>query len=295
MWFGVNIVKYYLKLKMKKWITLLFATLVIFSCKTRKNAEQNASENDSIKIQNSENGNPSDGKNISDRLTFYEKIYIHPPFEYIKINSKITADNIRVSPLDATIYIERDKKIWSNINFLFFNAARAIITPEGIKAVDKYNKNYIDSDFEYLNNLLNINFIDYKTLEKILLGRTFLLVSDRNSDIKKTSNGYQLASIVNQKIVTNGQEREYKINMQYSNDYNLNYVKLQDVKSDDAVEIVYDNWESFDNNLRLPQYVKIIIKGSKTSQILIENTKFGFTKMETPYSVPANYKKIEIK
>ena len=281
---------------MKKWISLLLVTMVILSCKTKKNAIQNASENDSIQVENSENKKPIDaGKNISDRLTFYESIYIHPKFEQIKISSKITADNIRVSPLDATIYIESDKKIWSNINFLFFNAARAIITPEGIKAVDKYNKNFIDSDFEYLNNLLNINFIDYKTLEKILLGRTFLTVSDRNSSITKNMEGYQLASIVNQKIVTNGQEREYKINMQYTNDYDLIYVKLQDVKSDDAVEIVYDQWESFDNDLRLPQSVKIIIKGSKTSQILLENTKFGFTKMETPYSVPANYKKIEIK
>ncbi|AYN00337.1 DUF4292 domain-containing protein [Chryseobacterium sp. 3008163] len=281
---------------MKKWITLLLATMVILSCKTKKNAMQNDSENDSIKIENLDDKDKIDeGKNISDRLTFYENIYIHPKFDQIKINSKITADNIRVSPLDATIYIESDKKIWSNINFLFFNAARAIITPEGIKAVDKYNKNYIDSDFDYLNNLLNINFIDYKTLEKILLGRTFLLVSNRNSSITKNEDGYQLASIVNQKIVTNDVEREYKINMRYSNDYNLIYVKLQDVKSDDAVEIVYDQWETFDNNLKLPQSVKIIIKGSKTSQILLENTKFGFTKMETPYSVPANYKKIEIK
>lgn len=281
---------------MKKWISLLLVTTVILSCKTRKNAMQNASDNDSIKIENAGNQDKTeDGKNISDRLTFYENIYIHPEFNQIKINSKITADNLRVSPLDATIYIESDKKIWSNINFLFFNAARAIITPEGIKAVDKYNKNYIDSDFEYLNNLLNINFIDYKTLEKILLGRTFLLVSNRNSEIKKNEDGYQLSSITNQKIVTNGVEREYKLNMRYSNDYDLIYVKLQDVKSDDAVEIVYDQWESFDNNLRLPQNVKIIIKGSKTSQIVLENTKFGFTKMETPYSVPANYKKIEIK
>lgn len=281
---------------MKKWISLLLVTMVILSCKTKKNAMQNASENDSIKVENSDNNNPIDGgKNIQDRLTFYENIYIHPKFDQIKINSKITADNIRVSPLDATIYIESDKKIWSNINFLFFNAARAIITPEGIKAVDKYNKNFIDSDFEYLNNLLNINFIDYKTLEKLLMGRTFLLVSNRNSNITKNEEGYQLSSITNQKIETNGVEREYKLNMRYSNDYDLIYVKLQDVKSDDAVEIVYDQWESFDNNLRLPQSVKIIIKGSKTSQILLENTKFGFTKMETPYSVPANYKKIEIK
>jgi len=281
---------------MKKWVSLLLVTMVVLSCKTKKNAMPNASENDSIAVANPDDRTPKDaGKNISDRLSFYESIYIHPKFDQIKINSKITADNIRVSPLDATIYIESDKKIWSNINFLFFNAARAVITPEGIRAVDKYNKNFIDSDFDYLNNLLNINFIDYKTLEKILLGRTFLAVSDRNSKITKNADGYQLSSITNQKIVTNDQEREYKINMQYSNNYDLIYAKLQDVKSDDAVEIVYDQWESFDNNLRLPQSVKIIIKGSKTSQILLENTKFGFTKMETPYSVPANYKKIEIK
>lgn len=281
---------------MKKWVSLLLVTMVVLSCKTKKNAMPNTSENDSIIVAKSDDGKPIDaGKNISDRLTFYESIYIHSKFEQIKINSKITADNIRVSPLDATIYIESDKKIWTNISFLVFPAARAIITPEGIKAVDKYNKNFIDSDFDYLNNLLNINFIDYKTLEKILLGRTFLKVSDRNSKITKNADGYQLSSITNQKIVTNDQEREYKINMQYSNNYDLIYAKLQDVKSDDAVEIVYDQWESFDNNLRLPQSVKIIIKGSKTSQILLENTKFGFTRMETPYSVPANYKKIEIK
>jgi hypothetical protein len=39
---------------MKKWITLLLATMVILSCKTKKNAMQNASEDDSIKIENSD-------------------------------------------------------------------------------------------------------------------------------------------------------------------------------------------------------------------------------------------------
>lgn len=281
---------------MKKWIALLLVATVVLSCKTRKIADPNSSENDSIKNAGSDKYLGSDNdKNITDRLRFYESIYIHPKFDYVKINSKITSDNIGVSPLDATIYIETDKKIWANITFLIIPAARALITPDGIKAMDRYNKNYIDSDFEYLNNLLNTNLIDYKSLEKILLGKTFLKVSDRNSKITKNKEGYQLASIVNQKIVTNDQEREYKVNMQYSNDYNLIFVKLQDVNSNDAIEIEYDNWETLENEIKLPQYVKIIIKGSKNSQIVVENTKFGFTKMETPYSVPANYKKIEIK
>lgn len=280
---------------MKKWALFLIITMTVLSCKSRKALNQNASENDSIQIQNSNQNDPKDAKNIQDRLNFYENILIHPKFEHVKISSKITASDLRVSPLDAIIYIESDKKIWSNITFLIIPAARAIITPEGIKAMDRYNKNYIDSDFDYLNNLLNVNFIDYKTLEKLLMGRTFMHITNSNSKIVKNTEGYQLTSITNQKIVTNEVTREYKVEMQYTEDFNLNWVKLQDVKSNDAIEIVYENWETFPNEVKLPKNVKIIIKGSKTSQILMENTKFDFSRMETPYSVPANYKKIDIK
>lgn len=280
---------------MKNWAIFLILILTVLSCKSRKALNQNSSENDSIQIQNSDKNDHKDAKNIQDRLTFYEKIFLHPKFEHVKISSKITASDLRVSPLDATIYIENDKKIWSNITFLIIPAARAIITPEGIKAMDRYNKNYIDSDFDYLNNLLNVNFIDYKTLEKLLMGRTFMHITNSNSKIVKNSEGYQLTSITNQKIVTDEVTREYKVEMQYTEDFNLNWVKLQDVKSNDAIEIVYENWETFPNEVKLPKNVKIIIKGSKTSQILMENTKFDFSRMETPYSVPANYKKIDIK
>ncbi|AZA61376.1 DUF4292 domain-containing protein [Chryseobacterium indoltheticum] len=280
---------------MKKWALFLIITMTVLSCKSRKALNQNTSENDSIQIQNSNQNDPKDAKNIQDRLNFYENILIHPKFEHVKISSKITASDLRVSPLDAIIYIESDKKIWSNITFLIIPAARAIITPEGIKAMDRYNKNYIDSDFDYLNNLLNVNFIDYKTLEKLLMGRTFMHITNSNSKIVKNTEGYQLTSIANQKIVTNEVTREYKVEMQYTEDFNLNWVKLQDVKSNDAIEIVYENWETFPNEVKLPKNVKIIIKGSKTSQILMENTKFDFSRMETPYSVPANYKKIDIK
>ncbi|MCX8532012.1 DUF4292 domain-containing protein [Chryseobacterium luquanense] len=281
---------------MKNWAILLIITLTILSCKSRKALNQTSSENDSIQVEKSDDKNdPKNAKNIQDRLTFYEKILLHPKFEHVKINSKITASDLRVSPLDATIYIENDKKTWANISFWGINAARAIITPEGIKAIDKYNKNYIDSDFDYLNNFLNVNFIDYKTLEKLLMGRTFMHITNSNSNIVKNNEGYQLTSITNQKIVTDDVVREYKVEMQYTDDFNLNWVKLQDVKSNDAIEIVYENWETFPNEIKLPKNVKIIIKGSKSSQILLENTKFDFSRMETPYSVPANYKKIDIK
>lgn len=281
---------------MNKWIASILFILVLFSCKTRKTVEQSTEGKDSIQVEKSKDNQPIDtGTNIHDPLTFYEKVYIHPKFEYLKISSKITADNIKVSPLDATIYIETDKKIFASINFLFINAARALITPEGIKAMDKYNKNYIDSDFDYLNNLLNVNFIDYKNLENLLIGRTFFTIKGRNSRITQNMQGYQLSSIDNIKIATGETTREYKIVLQYSPEYDLIQAKLQDADSDDSLEILYDGWETYQDEIRLPKNVKIIIKGSKNSQILLENTKFDFSRMDTRYTVPSNYKKIEIK
>jgi hypothetical protein len=281
---------------MKNWISLFLLLLALSSCKTRTAVKNDAANaRDSIATAE-DNGNPKDvNEPVRDKLTFYEHVLIPPKFEQIKIDSKVRVETGSFVPtLDATIYIENDKKVWMNLRALFINAARGIATPEGIKGQDKINKTYIDSDFDYLNNLLNVNFIDYKSLEKILLGRTFVKISDSQFTLTQNAQGYKMVSNVNQKIVTDEKQREYQIALQYDTNYDLLTVSLKDILSSDELEISYSDWNEF-NGIRLPKNVKIIIKGSKSSQIILENTKFDFSRMETPYSVPSSYKKIEIK
>ncbi|AZA81960.1 DUF4292 domain-containing protein [Chryseobacterium lactis] len=280
---------------MKNWIPLLLLLLVLSSCKTRNAIQNNTATRDSIKTSE-ENKNPKDANEpVRDKLTFFEHVLIPPKFEQIKIDSKVRVETGNyIPPLDATIYIENDKKVWMNLRALFINVARGLATPEGIKGQDKVNKVYIDSDFDYLNNLLNVNFIDYKSLEKILLGRTFVKISDSQFTLTQNAQGYKMVSNDNQKITTDDKSRAYKIALQYDTNYDLLSVNLKDVLSSDELEISYSDWDEF-NGIRLPKNVKIIIKGSKSSQILLENTKFDFSRMETAYSVPSSYKKIEIK
>lgn len=281
---------------MKNWIPLFLLLLALSSCKTRTGAKNDTTNTrDSIRTAE-DNRNPKDvNEPVRDKFTFFEHVVVPPKFDQIKIDSKVRVETGSYVPtLDATIYIENDKKVWMNLRALFINAARGIATPEGIKGQDKINKTYIDSDFDYLNNLLNVNFIDYKALEKILLGRTFVKINDSQFTLTQNAQGYKMVSNVNQKIVTDEKQREYKIVLQYDTNYDLLSVNLKDILSSDELEISYSDWEEF-NGIRLPKNVKIIIKGSKSSQILLENTKFDFSRMETPYSVPSSYKKIEIK
>lgn len=263
---------------MKKYIFLAFASIILWSCKTQTVTEQK----------------PVDVKAPVSNTAFINTVTKKSEFSQVKINSRIDAQiGNNIPTIDATIYIENGQKVWMNMSVLI-NIARGIATPEGIKAYEKWNKNYIESDFSYLNNLLNVNFINYSALQNLLVGKTFVPVNSQDFVLTKNIQGYSLNSTKNQKVTSNGKTTEYKISLDYSSVFDLNKVLLQEINSNNSLEVNYSNWETFGTE-RFPKNVKIIIKGEKNGQVLIENTKFDFSKMQTPYSVPTGYTKVNIR
>lgn len=266
---------------MKSSILIILSALFITSCSTQKKTtpEQPVSTT----------------KPIENNAQFYSTIAKKSNFDAVKINSKIDVKTGSFIPtLDAVIYVENGQKIWMNLTAVILQAARGVATQEGVKGYYKLDKTYIDSDFGYLNRLLNVNFINYNSLQNLLLGKTFLPVSDNQYKLTQNAQGFNLASKESQKITENGKTTEYNVSLDYDKDLNLNHILLSNPRNNEELEITYSNREIV-NNESFPKSVKIIIKAKKTDEILIENTKFDFSRMETPYSVPANYKKTEIK
>lgn len=213
----------------------------------------------------------------------------------MKINSRVSVETGNFIPtLDATIYIENGQKVWMNMVAIILNVGRGIATPEGIRGYEKWNRTYIESDFTYLNNLMNVNFIDFNSLQNLLLGRTFIPVNEKDFVLTKNAQGYNLSSTKNLRIENKDKISEYAVSLDYSADFDLMRVNLNETKTGDNLEITYADYEYFEN-MKMPKNVKIIIKGAKTSQILMENTKFDSSRMDTPYSVPNNYTKTEIR
>lgn len=262
---------------MKNFIPLLILVFTLSSCATSK-------------IKSTENKDIQSNTAISNKY-FYDNILKKSDFDVLKITSKIDIQNI--PNINATIYIENNQKVWMNMSAFFINVARGVATPQGIKAYEKIDKTYIDSDFTYLNKLLNINFLDYNSLQNLLLGKVFIPINEKDFSITQSSENYILKSIKNQKIVVDGKTNEYAIEILFSKNFDLTKVSLINPNNSDQLLLSYENWTSL-NELRLPQSVKINIKEKKSKQILIENTKFEFSKMEAPYTVPNNYKKREL-
>lgn len=264
---------------MKKYIIAAAAMVLVTSCKTAN------TPNNPVNTTTTANSNS----------VFFNKIKERANFQQVKINSKIDIENGSYVPtLDATVYIENGQKVWVNLVALILNVGRGIATPTGIKGYEKWNKTYIESDFSYLNKMMNVNFIDFNSLQNLLMGRTFIPVNEKDFVLTKNTVGYSLNSSKNLSFENKGKVTEYSVSMDYSNDFDLMKVNLKDTKSADNLEVYYSNYTEFEN-IRLPKNVKIIIKGTKTSQILMENTKFDSSKMDTPYSVPSNYTKTEIR
>lgn len=285
-WFGVNIAKSAEKSDMKKLLVAGIAVIALASCTSTKPAVNNPD----VKKQT-----PVDINAAVANAAFFNNVNKKPVFSELKINSKIDVQMGSFVPTaDALIYIENGSKIWMNISAAFFQIARAIATPQGIKGYEKIGKTYIDSDFSYLNKMMNVDFLDYNGLQNMFLGKSVRPVNPTDFTLTQNAQGYTLTSLKNQKVSVEGKTSEYKIVLNYSPDFDLSRVVMQDTASADNVEIQYTNYILAGTN-RLPKNVKIILKGKKTGQILIENTKFDFSKMETPYSVPANYTKKEFR
>lgn len=263
---------------MKSLTVSLFCFLFLSSCKT-KNPVTETPVSSNTQVSNT---------------AFFNTINQPLTFDYLKINGKIeiTSDNY-IPTLSSTLYIENEKKIWVNLSALFLNIARGMATPQGIKAYEKWNQTYIDSDFSYLNNLLGVNFINYTTFQNLLLGRSMFPIDENEFLLTENAQGYTLTSAKDLVFNNNGKNSAYSLVFNYSKEIQLSSVYIKEKGQNRELEILYSHWITV-GNLSLPKNVKINIKGNKESQILIENTNFAFTAMETPYTVPSNYTKKEL-
>lgn len=272
---------------MKKILLTGISAIFLASCTASKSATASADKRTSK--------TPVDTSAPVANTAFFTAVNKKPAFSELKINSKIDVQTGSFVPTaDAIIYIENGSKIWMNISAAFFQIARGIATPQGVKAYEKIGKTYIDSDFSYLNRMMNVDFLDFDGLQNMFLGKSVRPVNAADFMLTQNAQGYTLTSLKNQKVSVEGKTSDYKVTLNYSPDFDLTKVLMKDMASPDHVEIQYTNYVAAGTE-RLPKNVKIILKGQKTSQILIENTKFDFSKMETPYSVPANYTKKEFR
>lgn len=102
-------------------------------------------------------------------------------------------ENGKTTKGDITIRMQRDEKIWLSISpalGMRVEIARAIITPDSIQVMDKFNKIYYAEHFSSIQKFVNYP-VDFQSLQALLLGG---LLSEETFEEVRTNYGYYVLS-----------------------------------------------------------------------------------------------------
>lgn len=216
-----------------------------------------------------------------------------PSFDALQINANVDASlNKKNINANLRIYIETEKQIWLNASIFGFTGARGLIKPNSVKAYEIIDKSFVDTDFDYINKIFHVDFIDYTKLQQLLLGQIPLLSDLKDYDFKsdKETKEYILSYKNNQ----NPQKKDYRHSYFLDSDYRLKKIEIISPQDNTQVIATYDDWVKIDNK-NLPSIVKILIKAKELSSIELDYNKFTFEQMTPPFKIPSGYSKRDLK
>lgn len=117
--------------------------------------------------------------------------------DYFKAKVKVQASDISKSQsFIAEIRMKKDSIIWMSVYPPFgikIEVARAIITQDSVKVLDRFSKDYYAEDIGYVEDLLNYP-MDFATLQNLILGNRLIENKDSKKKVAMTETGYCLSS-----------------------------------------------------------------------------------------------------
>ena len=208
----------------------------------------------------------------------------------VSVNSDI---NNQTNAFSANLRIKKDSAIWISISpALGIEVARALITPDSLKFINRINGTFFKGDYNYLNELLQIE-VNFKMIQAILLGNAYLhyaveqYISDReNSDlvlstIKKRrirrEIDLEIPQILTQEIWFSSLQNK------------IVRMEMQDYRPVRKFTVNYLMFEKVDE-MTMPSKLIITAQADKQVKIDLEYSRMTINKeLNLPFNIPENY------
>ena len=205
-----------------------------------------------------------------------------------KLSMEISIDGQQLSS-SAQLRIIKDSVIWISITpMLGIELARAIITKDSIKAVNRWDKTYMSEPISYLEKFTGTK-IDFNTLQAALVGNAYFI---------PTLEPYYLTSTKPVVFQSNSLEIDKKLNpfttkhIQTATPAGRLY-KLQVEQLEKSLQIDYLNYIVVESFL-FPNQLKLQAKGSKplVADVQIEKIELNQA-VKVEFKIPTNYVRIQ--
>jgi hypothetical protein len=180
--------------------------------------------------------------------------------------------------------LKKDSIIWASIHApIIGEVARAIITPDSVKAIERINKKSFLYSYSNIQKLININ-VDFKTLQDIIIGNP-IATHGELIDIKEVN------TFVN--IYIKG--LDFTNQLSYTKtDSILKLIQLQTSRpaSSSSLLIALNEYQKIPQGSFATErkYNILDLKGAIELEMSINKVEFDIP-LEYPFTIPKNYKK----
>jgi len=212
-----------------------------------------------------------------------------------KVDANTNVDN-QSNSFNANLRMKIDSAIWMSISpALGIEVARAYITRDSLKFINRINGTYFSGNYAYLNNLLQIE-LNFNMIQSILIGNAYLHYTVENYVSAKDEQGLILSTLKKRKI-RRGSELELPQILTQEIWYSPSHKKIirmemQDYRPIRKFSVVYPSFAT-EQEIKVP--ARMLIQAQAEKQVSIDLSFSRITvnqELNLPFSIPKNYEQI---
>lgn len=249
---------------MNKLMPLLFALVLIASCKSSKNISS-----------------PDVVKNISSKEFQKNMNNAAYKFDFVQAKAKVNFNDGKMNQnFTANIRIKNNETIWMSLTGPFgIEGGRVLIEKDRIQIIDRLNNKYYDEKFSYIKNYIPFE-VDLALLQNMIIGNNIQNSLERQK-IELANGSY----LINDNF--NGVFAEYTV----SKNFRYQKVNLTDIKNDRSINLDFGDYRFVENSLF--SMIRNIVFKEQNNTV---NVQLDFSKvkkeesLDFPFSVPNKLK-----
>lgn len=193
----------------------------------------------------------------------------------------------------ANVRMMQDSVIWVSIApLLGIEVVRAVITPDSLKLVDRFNKRYYLGSFDRLNELLDVN-LDFTMLQSLITGNNIDLYATDSYTLSDSQRGYLLEAggtgRRKRERVPLRVEQQTHVEPQH---FTVDRASLHDTGNGNRLEAVYQGPKAL-GAVFFPEKMNVVISGKQQAKADIQWSRLSLgIGQDYPFSIPPGYEQI---
>lgn len=273
---------------MKQTLALILSGIIsigMISCRhTRKIARSSFPVADSAKNVVKDSASLAEAAAFSSNLlTKIRENYIDFKTFSAKLKVDFETDKQKQSNISTNIRMQKDSAIWISVSApIIGEVARAFITPDSLKAFDKFNKKIYLRAISDAKDILNIPF-DFKTLQDLLVGNPVYLTDSVYQVVKTPA---VISFTCDSTIFTS------LFNV-FADDYVLQQSKVMDKDSSRtrSCELTYGEYKMMGGK-KFATRRRVFVEEKSITKVNMDFNKVDFDQpVSFPFTIPSGYTK----